>query len=138
MTIPEIAWGQDCSVSSTPINFGNYDMLVASPLNSTGSITVTCDPGIPYTIKLDQGQNSGGSFQHREMRSSVGGDTLRYNLYRNSSRTEIWGNGTGNTFIVPAVGTGGNQNFTVYGRIPGRQKVRTELYNDTVTVIIEW
>lgn len=138
MTIPKIAWGQDCLVRSTPVNFGNYDLLAASPLNSTGSITVTCSLGIPYTIKLDQGQNSGGSFQQRKMGSSVGGKALSYNLYRDSSRTEVWGDGTSNTFVVLGIGTGSNQNFTIYGRIPGRQKVRVGPFNDTITVIIEW
>lgn len=138
MTVPEVAWGQGCSVNATPVNFGNYDSLRNPPINATGDITVTCDLGTPYTIKLDQGQNSGGSFQHRKMRSSVGGNTLSYNFFRNSTRTEIWGDGTGNTFVRSEIGTGVKQNFTIYGRIPGSQKVRAGPFNDTVTVTIEW
>lgn len=31
-----------CTVSSTGINFGNYDVFSIMPLDSTGSITVDC------------------------------------------------------------------------------------------------
>ena len=138
MTVPEVAWGQSCSVKATQVNFGNYDSLKASPLDATGEVTVTCDSGVSYTIKLDQGQNSGGSFQPRKMQSSVGGNTLSYNLYRDSSRNEVWGDGTSNTFVRLTVGTGANQSFTIYARIPPRQKIRAGPFNDTVTVTIEW
>ena len=44
---------------------------------------------------------------------------LAYNLYREASRSIIWGDGTGGS----AVGSGTGATHTVYGRIPSRQNV---------------
>jgi spore coat protein U-like protein len=65
-------------------------------------------------------------------------DGLRFNLYRDSARQEIWGDGTGNTFVVTGTGTGNIISFTVYGRIPGGQRIPAELYSDQINVIVEW
>jgi spore coat protein U-like protein len=72
------------------------------------------------------------------MRSSEGDFSLDYNLYRDSARTEIWGDGTGSTFIRGGVGTGVPAQFNLYGRIPGRQNVKADIYNDSVIVTVEW
>jgi len=130
------AWAEGCTVTTIAVNFGDYITSAAS--DTTGNLDITCDPGIPYTAKLDAGQNSGGGFVPRKMRISGGGDTLDYNLYRDSARTEVWGDGSGNTYVQTGIGTGGSTHLTVYGRIPAGQNVRAGLYSDAVTVIVEW
>jgi spore coat protein U-like protein len=72
------------------------------------------------------------------MRSSAGDFSLDYNLYRDSARTEVWGDGTGSTAIHAGVGTGIPVQFNLYGRISGRQNVRADIYNDSVIVTVEW
>lgn len=129
------AFGQTCNLSIVSVNFGSYDVFASSPNVVTGKITETCDPGLPFVINLTPGENSGGSFHPRKMISSRG-DTLSYNLYRDSTHNEVLGDGTGNTFTLTGIGGGGP--FTVYGRIPALQNIIPGAYSDSVVVTIEW
>jgi spore coat protein U-like protein len=134
----EAAWGQSCTITTTPASFGAYDIFASGPLDTTGDISVRCDPGVVYTVKLDPGQNANGSYQPRKMRSSAGGSTLDYNLYRDSAYTQVWGDGTDATFTRAGVGTGGTDHIPVYGRATARQNVAAGTYNDLVTIWVEW
>lgn len=74
-----------------------------------------------------------------------GANHLNYDLYTNSTRTTIWGDGTGSTQVVadsltvPALFGTSNKDNTVYGRIPGSQSTtRTGSYNDSITVTITY
>ncbi len=131
------AWGAGCTITLTPMSFGNYDSLIAASLDSTGDVSVSCDSGTPFTVKIDAGSNTRGTFSPRKMRTSTGA-TLGYNLYRDVARTELWGDGTNNTFVQSGTGTGAAEGLTVYGRLPGGQKVPIGLYTDMVTVTVEW
>jgi spore coat protein U-like protein len=129
-----------CSVSTTPVNFGNYDVFSASPTDSTGFITVTCDETPPpdVTVSIGQSPNSGG-FNPRKMKLTGGTDLLNYNLYTSGSYTRIWGDGTSGTF-TQTVTAQKNQPRTwrVFGRIPPLQDVSHGTYTDTLTVTIVW
>ncbi len=127
-----------CSVRVVPVSFGDYDTSFASALDADGDIYVTCDPKIVYKVWLDPGVNSGGGFIPRKMLLSGGKYTLSYNLYRDSARTEVWGDGTNNTYVRTGAGTGAEVRLTVYGRLPGSQNVGVGSYGDTVTVTVEW
>lgn len=131
------AWGQSCSVTTTPAGFGNYDTSASAPLDTVAEVIVNCESGVPYQIRLDAGQNAGGGFD-RNMRSSAGDATLAYNLFRDLARTEIWGDGSGSTVTRTGTGTGGPEPVNVYGRIPGRQNVTVGVYSDSVIVTVEW
>lgn len=132
-----MAWGQECQVTVSPLNFGNYDTFSGGPRDATGKITVNCDAGLPFTVKLDQGETPGRSFNPRELRAAGTRNNLKFNLYRDSARQEIWGDGTGNTFVVTGTGTGNPIPLTVYGRIQPRQNVPAEHYFDQINVIVE-
>ena len=132
------AWGQNCTVSAIPVQFGQYIAIEASPVNAIGSVNVTCSLSTPFTVKLDAGKNSSGSFHPRRLRNISSGATLNYNLYLDSARTKVWGDGTSNTFIRSGVGTGMSQQFSIYGRIPGSQNVSVGSFNDAITVIVEY
>jgi spore coat protein U-like protein len=131
------AASEACSVATSPASFGNYDPTASAPLDTLGNVSVTCDAGTPFTIRMDSGQNPTGGGDRR-MRSSAGDFSLDYNLYRDSARTEVWGDGTGSTFIYAGVGTGIPAQFNIYGRIPGRQNVKADTYHDAVVVTVEW
>jgi spore coat protein U-like protein len=133
-----IAWGQGCLVTTVSVNFGNYDIFSAAPRDATGEVNVTCDDDLPFTVKLDEGETSGGSFNPRVMRAAEGNSSIRYNLYRDSARQEIWGDGTGKTFVKTGTGTGIEIPLTVYGRIPARQNVKMGFYSDLINVTVEW
>jgi spore coat protein U-like protein len=131
-------WGQDCAVSTVPVQFGQYISIDPLPVDAVGNVKVTCGAGTPFMIKLDPGESPAKSFHPREMRSATGGAALGYNLFRNVSRTEVWGDGTNSTFAQPGVGRGVEELFPVYGRIPGRQNVGVGFFRDSITVTVEW
>src|SRR5438128_1650300 len=52
----------NCTISTTAIGFGAYDPIVANattPLDSTGSVTITCTKGAATTLSLNAGNNGG-------------------------------------------------------------------------------
>ena len=101
---------------------------------------VQCDhkPVSKVAIPIGPSPNSGG-FDPRMMGHSIGSDFLLYNLYRDTARTEIWGNGSGNTFTyLRNVNRNKPRAETVYGRIPPLQNVSAGSYTDTLTVTINW
>ena len=136
--VSELTWGSGCTISSTPLQFGVYDSLAQAPLDSVGTVSVNCEPGLAYVVKLGPGENPVNMFHHRMMRSSKTGAMLNYNLYKDSARTEVWGDGTNNTFVQGGAGTGADEIFNVYGRLFGSQNVGSGAYRDAMTVTIEW
>jgi spore coat protein U-like protein len=132
------ARGQGCTVTTSPVRFNAYSSISQAASDGVGEVRVSCDVNLPYTVKLDPGANSGGTFIPRRMRRTGGGETLTYNLFRDVARTEVWGDGTGSTFVKPGSGTGIPTVHAVYGRTPGQQAVPAGSYQDTVTVLVEW
>lgn len=136
--VSEEASAQRCRVDvRTDANFGDYDPLASGNLDTTGRIRVQCrrHNRIPfYTLKI--GPGSGGSFTPRQM--FKGSEPLGYNLYLDSARTTVWGDGTSGTSFVTVSPAVSNRSFTVYGRTPLGQSVSVGLYTDTVTVTVEW
>jgi spore coat protein U-like protein len=67
---------------------------------------------------------------------------LNYNLFLDSNRSTIWGDGTGSTSYVSAgsllaVGTS-NRQYTVYGRVPAGQDRGAGSYTDTIVVTLNY
>jgi spore coat protein U domain-containing protein, fimbrial subunit CupE1/2/3/6 len=133
------SWGA-CTVSSSPVGFGDYNIFSNVPMDAVGSVTISCDPStpppVPYTVTLDAGANSGGVFVPRKLARTGGGYNLNYNLYRNATRTEVWGDGTNGSFTVTGSLSASSGVLTVYGRIPAKQLVGVGNYTDTVTVTV--
>ncbi len=129
-----------CTVDTSPVTFGVYDVFASGPLDAKGRISVTCDNKHKVRVRVSIGpsQNS-GSFDPRRMKKTGSGDMLDYNLYKNSARTKVWGDGSGNTFTVRhRVGRRKPWVRKVYGRIPPRQDVSTGQYGETLVVTITW
>jgi spore coat protein U-like protein len=130
-----------CTVTTTGINFGNYDVFNTSPLNSTGSVTVSCDSSPPpdVTISIGQSPTSGG-FIPRKMKNTILADTLSYNVYQDAAGTLIWGDGTGGTSTVYLKNVKKNRPVitTIYAIVPPQQNVSIGTYSDLLTVTIVW
>ena len=129
-----------CIISTTPVNFGSYDVFSASPTDATGLITITCnETPSPYApVSIGPSPNSGG-FNPRKMKLTSGTDLLNYNLYTDAARTSIWGDGTSGTVSVWRKFLKNKpENLTVYGRIPPGQDVSAGTYTDTLTVTLIW
>lgn len=125
-----------CTISTTAVSFGAYNVFSGSALDSTGSVIFNCDRRSNITIALDQG--GAPSFNPRRMLKS--GEALNYNLYLDAARTTIWGDGTGGTQVYANANTPRNQNVTVtiYGRIPAGQDVTAGSYANTVTATVNF
>lgn len=125
-----------CTISTTAVNFGTYNVFSASPDNATGQVTYRCTAPRPplVTIQLDKG--GAPTFNPREMR--MGSEILNYNLYRDAARTTIWGDGTGGSQTYTRSNPPVNQNINVnvFGRIPAGQDVSAGSYSATVTATI--
>jgi len=125
-----------CTISTTPVSFGTYNVFSSTPLDSTGSVIFNCDNRANITITL----NKGGATTFNPRRMLKGSEALNYNLYLNAARTSIWGDGTGGTQVYSDPRTPRNQNvtLTVYGRIPAGQDVTAGSYANTITATINF
>jgi spore coat protein U-like protein len=126
-----------CTISVTPVAFGNYNPISAANDDSTGTLIAVCHPSVSSPVASVDGGSS-GSIMARTMRN--GAVTLNYNLYTDIGRTSVWGNGgTGATATLTGGSvSGGERTFirTIYGRIPGLQAVGAGLYTDTLIVTL--
>jgi spore coat protein U-like protein len=131
------ASAQSCTISSTSVNFGNYNVFDGSALDSTGSITYRCNSRASnITVALTRGGSS--TFNPRRM--FKGAEALTYNLFQNAARTSVWGDGTSGTAVYSRANppNNSNVNLTVYGRVPAGQDVSAGTFSDTVTAIINF
>jgi spore coat protein U-like protein len=125
-----------CSVGNSSLVFGSLNTLTDNTVDSTGTITVTCDASTPYTIALSPG--SSGTYSPRRMAS--GGNTLDYNLYADAGYSQIWGDGTGGSSTVAGSVLLGSRDHTVYGRIPlsTQRGAMVGSYSDSITVTVTY
>lgn len=127
-----------CSINMMPTAFGLYLPFDTAPTDSSGAIAVNCDPAILYNVKLDAGIYSLGSFYPRKMSNPLNGATLVYNLYRDATHSQVWGDGIGGTYYYSGVGVGSTEYLTVYGSIPQGQNIPSGSYSDVISVLVEW
>ena len=125
-----------CTIATTSMAFGTYDVFVSPPTDSTAVITFRCDKKSDVTIYLDTGGST--TFSQRLMMTT--GDQIGYNLYVDAARSNVWGDGTGGTsfYIQNNEPKNVNINVTVYGRVPGGQDVSAGAYADTVVATINF
>jgi len=121
-----------CTISASNLNFGAINLLTSN-VDATSNISAQCANGAPYNIGLSAGNGPGATVAVRQM--TQGANTLNYSLYRDSSRTGVWGNTIG-TDTVAATGTGVAQSFIVYGRIPPQTTPGPGAYTDTIVVTL--
>lgn len=128
-----------CTITSTAINFGNYDPLSATALTGIGTLSFTCTTGVGAgvtitSIKLSTG--SSGSFAPRKMKN--GANVLNYNLYTTAALTTVWGDGTAGTgyfsggpyrkSVMPVT-------ITVYGQIFALQNSAPGAYAEPAGIV---
>lgn len=126
-----------CTVNSSGLNFGSFNVLTDNTADSTGTVSVDCDASTSYTIALSQGNS--GSFTVRKM--TKGSDILEYNLYTDATYQTIWGNGVGGNMIV--FGSTSDTlptNHTVYGRISlnTQRAAVSGSYNDSIIITVTY
>jgi len=133
--------GNAFQCSSTPVSFNSYDVFSAAPTYSTGTVSVSCNnpnqQAMPVTIAINGGRS--GTFNPRQMRATLGADSLDYYLFTTAARTVIWGDGTGGSSTVTnIVSKSAPWNAPIYGSLPPRQNVSAGSYADAVVVTVTW
>lgn len=127
----------DCQVEiRRPVAFGTYEPARTNRLRATGRVRVTCT-GTPGAYVMTLGPGLGADMLNRAMKK--GTESLFYNLYVDSARTTIWGDGTGATTTISGSKTrGGRQRVThrVYGEIPPNQDPEPGDYADSILVTV--
>lgn len=133
-----------CSFSSTPgMAFGVYDDASAAAADSTTSVIVRCariggPASVALTLQVGPSANS-GLIATRRMRS--GANLMDYNLYRDASRSSVWGQTSGvDTVTVDLTGIPNfgsrDATFVIYGRIPALQSLGAGAYGDSLQLTV--
>lgn len=125
-----------CSLSTTSIVFGSYNVFSSAPVDSTGTVTYNCNGNTNVLITITKGQSM--TFLPRELQK--GTERLAYNLYRDAARTTVWGDFTGGTSAHTDLSPAKKEDvsITVYGRIPPGQDISAGSYTDSVTVVLNF
>jgi spore coat protein U-like protein len=139
------ATNNSCDIKNiNGVNFGSYNPLSSTVDNSVGSVTIKCDDHLGIIgmntnntaiIKLDKGVNSTTYFPRR-MRN--GSQFLNYNLYKDSGRLQVWGDGNNGTNTVTMSTNNNTQTFSIYGQIPQGQDVGIGNYADTIKLEVDF
>lgn len=126
----------NCTMNSAGIAFGTF---TGSQITVTGTITLTCTGtgSYSYTLKLSTG--GAGVYSPRHMFN--GANTLNYNIYKDSARSQIWGDGTGgSTILTGTVAMKGATtlviNNTMYAKLPAQSLPPFGSYMDTITATL--
>jgi len=126
-----------CTVSASDLDFGAYASNQNTPVQGQTVIQLLCGAGAVAELSLDAGTGPGGSTNRRRLEQDGGKDRLDYDLFQDPGRTIHWGDRSGvDTLEVQA--TGAPQAVTIYGQIPGGQRVREGTYSDTITVQVTY
>lgn len=121
-----------CHASVTLVDFGRVDYHRGGDI--TGRLTVRCDGPTRFEVAASPGY---GNYDGRTMHGPDGA-VLRYNLYVDAARRRVWGDGeAGGTATIVGRSDGRKaKDFTIYGRIPDGQPVRSGSYRDAVKVSV--
>ena len=124
-----------CELDVGTMNFGNLPSLALGPVDAVAPIDVRCTEGTNYTVSLGLGDGVGVT-DPALWRMTNGLSTLAYGLYRDPSRTQVWGALPGTR--ATGVGSGSNQRYNVYGRIHAGQTTVLGTYTDNVVVTVNY
>lgn len=126
-----------CTVNPSGVNFGSFNPLTLTSVDSTGSITVNCTDVSSYSITLSTGSGTYG-----QRRTVAGGYYLYYNLYRDAVFQQVWGDGSSGSYTVSLNNPVNGQNnlHTIYGRIPvsSQRAAHVGIYSDTITATVSF
>lgn len=128
-----------CSLTSSSVPFGSYDVFSPTPLDTVGQVIFRCSQNDKnVSISLSRG----GSADFSPRRMTNGASILNYNLYRDAARTVIWGDGSGGTqtyFINNPQPNNTDIPVSVYGRIlAGQSTAATGNYSDTISAVVNY
>jgi len=126
-----------CTVVAADIDFGTRVNL-ATAVNATGGLDVTCTSGHAYTIALNAGSTAGNTIAARKMSlNGAGAGVVGYQLYRDSGPANVWGDGATGV-VYSGTGSGTLQSIPVYARVPVQATPSPGAYLDTVRATVTY
>lgn len=127
------ASAQNCSFGVSTVNFGDVDTLSGTNVDTTGTVTITCNSGLLTNVRvcLNINAGSGGVVGSTRRMLSTSNNVLQYNFYQNSAHSILWGSRTQTALGAPVavdftqlLGTA-VQTRTIYARVPVNQLTAT-------------
>lgn len=125
------------NVAAADVAFGQVDRSAGADAGST--LSVTCTTGTPWVLGLNNGLNaSGATVSATNRRMTSGSAFVPYGLYRDASRTQLFGS-TAGTDTASGTGTGAAQSVSVFGRVTAAStNVAAGVYQDTVVAQVTY
>ena len=118
------AYAQSCSAGMSNIAFGNVDVTSGNPVDTGGTLQVTCS-GFVGTgsgrLCISFGVGSSGDATSRQL---LGPSSVRYDLYTTAARTTLWGSWQSG-YKSPGLQVdvaNGTKSIPVYARFLGSQQ----------------
>lgn len=137
-----LAWSQvadaalRCTISATNMDFGLYSPLDVGAHTITSTVTAVCRGGRgPLRFQLSPGFSGDASARFLVNAGSI----LNYNIYVDTARTQIWGDGTGGTSEALRIQSRNGRmvhDVTAYGSIPPGQNAAPGIYTDNIIITV--
>ena len=137
-----------CTISTGAVAFGAYDPIVtnaSTPLDASGTVTITCTKGSSTTLGLGLGTNPSASV--RRMKDS-GSNMMTYELYQPPDSTpgtacsfgspSVWGNSGVGLFTPAAAPSKSARTYNICGQVAAGQDLPFGNYSDTVIATVNF
>lgn len=139
--MPGLAFaGITCTISTTTVAFGAYNVLSSTDNTTAGNIRISCtnvNTGvIASTLQVSSGA-AGGTWATSRLMTGAG--NLNYQIYRDSARTVVWDANAAYSDPGINVVTANVYAFIdvpVYGKIPNQQNVANGSYSDSLAITV--
>ena len=134
----------DCSITTTPLIFGEYSPYQGRATDLTSSITVTCTTSSSTAQPFNGTITLSGKSPSHNRQLLQGFYSLDYQLYLDPARTRLWGDGISQSESLSLSGTVSptipfHHTILIYGRIPGMQlSASVAHYFDYITATLDY
>ncbi|GMT41786.1 MAG: hypothetical protein IEMM0002_0197 [bacterium] len=141
------AYAYTCTITVNNMGFGSYDIYTYEAAKKyvefTSIIYTYCSSSMARngTISLSWGNDPSGGARRMQIGST--GEFLKYNLYKDSGYSSVWGD-TGterqiNVALNSGSGSGRGKYFTIWGAVDMYQDaLAAGSYADTIVVTLEY
>lgn len=120
-----------CTIlTATDLQFGAVGTLNVAHMQ-TSTIQLRCPTGTVWRVGLDNGLHALATAR----RMAGPGGHVTYELYRDTARTQRWGNTVG-TDTSQGTGTNSTQILTVFGLVPAQASPGAGAYSDTIRITL--
>jgi spore coat protein U-like protein len=133
----------NCTITTTPVAFGNYDPLSASPNNNSGTVVITCTKNAATTVTLANGNNFSVT-----RRMTDGTNFMNYELYQPPTTVPgaacsyaapvRWGTAGAQIFTPGAAPSKAARTYNVCGQITAGQDLGAATFNDSVVATVNF